>query len=46
MLIDRLSADEWIAGDEYAAAFTLEVPLDTPPEELLAGLRKLLDSAC
>jgi HEAT repeat protein len=46
MLIDRLSADEWIAGDEYAAAFALNVPLDTPPEDLLAGLQKFLDSAC
>ncbi len=44
MLIERLSADEWMAGDEMAAAETLDVRHDTPPEELLAGLQKLLDS--
>jgi HEAT repeat protein len=44
MLIERLSADEWMAGDEMAAAETLDVPHSTPPEELLAGLQKLLDS--
>jgi HEAT repeat protein len=44
MLTDRLSADEWIAGDKMAAAFTLKVRLDTPAEDLLAGLQKLLDA--
>ncbi len=44
MLIERLSADGWMAGDEMAAAETLDVPHDTPPEELLVGLQKLLDS--
>jgi HEAT repeat protein len=44
MLIERLSADEWMTGDEMAAAETLDVPHSTPPEELLAGLQKLLDS--
>jgi len=39
-----LSADGWMAGDEMAAAETLDVPYDTPPEELLVGLQKLLDS--
>jgi hypothetical protein len=44
MLIERLEADEWMTGDEMAAAETLDVRHDTPPEELLAGLQKLLDS--
>lgn len=44
MRIDRLSAEHWIAGDEYAAAHTLHVPLDTPANDLLAGLKKLLDA--
>jgi HEAT repeat protein len=44
MLIERLSADGWMVGDEMAAVETLDVPLDTPPEELLAGLQKLLSS--
>jgi HEAT repeat protein len=43
MLVDRLSADEWMAGDEMAAAKTLDVPHDTPMEELRASLQKLLD---
>jgi len=42
MLIDRLSAEEWIEGDEMAAAETLDLPLHTPAEELCDGLRKLL----
>jgi HEAT repeat protein len=42
MLIERLEADEWMRGDEMAAAETLDVRHDTPPEELLAGLQKLL----
>ncbi|HEX5228228.1 MAG TPA: HEAT repeat domain-containing protein [Bryobacteraceae bacterium] len=43
MLIDRcLSAEHWIAGDEMAAAETLDLPHDTPAEELCAGLQKLL----
>jgi HEAT repeat protein len=44
MLIERLEADEWMTGDEMAAAEALDVRHDTPPEELLAGLQKLLDS--
>jgi hypothetical protein len=32
-----------MAGDEMAAAETLDVPHDTPMEELRAGLQKLLD---
>jgi HEAT repeat protein len=44
MLIERLEADEWMTGDEMAAAETLDLRHDTPAEELLAGLRKLLDS--
>ncbi|MGA2214105.1 MAG: HEAT repeat domain-containing protein [Bryobacteraceae bacterium] len=42
MLIERLSAEHWIAGDETAAAETLNVPHDTPAEQLLDGLRQLL----
>jgi len=42
MLIDRLSADAWIEGDEMAAAETLGVPHNTPAEELCDGLRRLL----
>jgi HEAT repeat protein len=42
MLIDRLSAEHWIAGDEMAAAETLNLPSDTPAEKLLDGLRQLL----
>ena len=44
LLVERLSADEWMAGDEMAAAETLGVPHNTPAEELRAGLQKLLDS--
>ncbi len=44
MLIDRLSAEHWIAGDEYAAAHTLDVPHDTPADDLLVGLKRLLDA--
>jgi HEAT repeat protein len=44
ILIDRLSADEWMAGDEMAAAETLEVPMDTPADELLVGLQQLVDA--
>ncbi len=42
MLIDRLSADEWRAGDEMAAAETLGLPRGTPTQELLEGLQKIL----
>jgi hypothetical protein len=42
MLIDRLSADEWIAGDEMSATTILDMPSDTPADELCEGLRKLL----
>jgi HEAT repeat protein len=42
MLIDRLSADEWIAGDEMAAREVLALKSDLPAEELLAGLQNLL----
>jgi HEAT repeat protein len=42
MLIERLSADEWIEGDEMAAAKTLDVPIATPAEQLCDGLRRLL----
>jgi HEAT repeat protein len=44
MLIDRLCAEKWMAGDEMAAAKTLDVPHDTPAEDLVAGLQKLLDA--
>jgi HEAT repeat protein len=44
MVIERLSAAEWMAGDEMAAAETLKVPSDTPVEVLRAGLKKLLDA--
>lgn len=44
MLVDRLSADEWMAGDEMAAAETLDMANDTPAEGLRAGLQKLLDA--
>jgi HEAT repeat protein len=44
MLIDRLNAEEWIAGDEMAAAQTLDVRHDIPPDDLVAGLQKLLDA--
>jgi HEAT repeat protein len=44
LLIDRLSAATWIAGDEMAAAETLDLPYDTPAEGLRAGLQKLLDA--
>lgn len=43
MLIDRLSADEWMAGDEMAARKTLDVSMDIPTNELVRGLQKLLD---
>jgi len=42
LIEDRLSADEWIEGDEMAARRTLDLPIDTPAEELCDGLRKLL----
>jgi HEAT repeat protein len=42
MLMDRLSEEHWIAGDEMAAAETLDLPSDTPAEQLLDGLRRLL----
>jgi HEAT repeat protein len=42
MLIGRLSADEWIEGDEMAATEVLNLPYDTSAEELCAGLRRLL----
>jgi hypothetical protein len=42
MLIDRLSAEEWIEGDEMAAALTLDLPTDTPVDQLCDGLRNLL----
>jgi HEAT repeat protein len=42
MLVDRLSADEWIAGDEMAAKRVLDLRSDTPVEDLCDGLRKLL----
>jgi len=42
MLIDRLSAEEWMAGDEMAAAEALNLPYDTSAEELHDGLRQLL----
>jgi HEAT repeat protein len=44
LLIDRLSAHEWMAGDEMAAAKALDMQLDTQTEELVAGLQKLLDA--
>jgi HEAT repeat protein len=42
MLVERLTADEWKAGDEMAAAETLDMPHDTPAQHLRAGLQKLL----
>ncbi|MGA2877667.1 MAG: HEAT repeat domain-containing protein [Bryobacteraceae bacterium] len=44
MLVERLSADEWMPGDEMAAAETLGVPYNTPAEELRGGLQMLLDA--
>jgi len=44
LLIERLSADGWTAGDEMAAADTLDVSCDTPAEKLVAGLRRLLEA--
>jgi hypothetical protein len=41
-LIDRLSAEHWVAGDEMAASEILTLPSDTPAKELLNGLRQLL----
>lgn len=43
LLIDRMTAPDWMAGDEMAARKTLGVASDTPVEELVSGLRKLLD---
>jgi HEAT repeat protein len=42
MLIDRLSAEECAEGDKMAAAEILNLPNDTPAEQLLDGLRRLL----
>jgi HEAT repeat protein len=44
MLVERLSAEHWIAGDEMAAAEILDMPHDAAAQDLLAGLQKLLDA--
>ena len=44
VLLNRLEAESWVQGDEYAAAEILQIPCDTPIEELRAGLRELLAS--
>jgi HEAT repeat protein len=41
MLIDRLSADEWIEGDEMAAREVLGLKSNASAEELREGLQKL-----
>ena len=42
LLLDRLDAEEWVAGDEIAAATILGVSSESTPDELRAGLRKLV----
>ena len=42
VLLDRLDAEYWIQGDEHAATDILDVPSDTPIEDLRTGLRELL----
>ncbi len=42
ILVDRLSADEWMEGDEMAAAEALDLPYDIPAEQLRNGLQELL----
>lgn len=44
ILLDRLEAESWIQGDEYAATSILQVPSATPIEDLRTGLRELLAS--
>jgi len=42
LLLESLETEEGPAGDEMVAAEILDLPLDTPVDELRAGLRKLL----
>jgi HEAT repeat protein len=42
LLLDRVSSEECITGDEMAAAEILNLDSDSPPEELRTGLRNLL----
>jgi hypothetical protein len=42
VLLDRLEAECWMQGDEYAAADILHVRYDTPVENLRTALRELI----
>jgi len=42
LLLDRLSSEEWIDGDEMTAAEILELDYDTPVDVLRTGLGALL----
>ncbi len=42
VLLDRLEAQCWVQGDEYAAADILHVRYDTPVENLRTALRELI----
>ncbi len=42
LLLQRLDSDQWLEGDEVAAAEILDNNYDTPVEELRNGLRRLM----
>ena len=42
LLVQRLNADEWVAGDEMAAAQALGVHGDTPVDELRRALQEFV----
>jgi hypothetical protein len=42
LLLERLESENWLAGDEMAAADTLGLPHDAPVPVFCDGLRKLL----
>lgn len=44
LLLDRLSSEEWISGDEMTAAEILGLDYDAPVEALRTGLRNLVCS--
>lgn len=42
MVLERLTSDQWVHGDEMAAVDALGVDCETPIEDLCSGLRRLL----
>jgi glutathione S-transferase len=45
ILLERLDSEEWIAGDEMAAAELLGLPREASVDDLRKGLPDLLDAA-